>query len=103
MICGNVFWARFPRGLLVTFFIAKKVTMVRPAYALPCPTAHQPNASTAKNSLLESIDLLAFWFALSLSLVSHFPFSRLYGLKKGHPDGSDNFAAQGLASRKDFV
>ncbi len=39
-------------GIRVTFFIAKKVTMLRLPVTLPCPPAQQP-ASRAKNSLIQ--------------------------------------------------
>ena len=70
-----------------TFFIAKKVSK---------------KSSASKNSLLGSIIRLAFWFAFSLGWISRYPFLRLYGHKKGHPVGSDNFGAPVYTSRNDF-
>ena len=39
---------RTKRGDYFTFCIAQKVTMVRPALAQPCATAHQPNLVALK-------------------------------------------------------
>jgi hypothetical protein len=57
---------RYHEGIVVTFFIAKKVTMVRPPFTQPCATAHQPNL-VAQNThlrirafLSHSVCFLAF-------------------------------------------
>jgi len=59
----------------VTFFITKKVTIVRLASPHPSATAHQPKASDPKNSLNDSGNCWSFWFAVSLVPISLTPLS----------------------------
>ena len=51
-------------------FFPEKRTMVRPALAHPCATAHQPKSSRSKNSLIGPVFFLTTWFSFSLVLVS---------------------------------
>ncbi len=55
-------------ALFVTFFIDKKVTMLRPATAQPCATAQQPS-SRSLNSPERST---CFWRSVSLSRLIRF-------------------------------
>jgi len=50
----------------VTFCIAQKVTMLRPANAHPSATAQHPKSSDQKNSLFHLRHPLASWFACML-------------------------------------
>jgi len=54
----------------VTFFIAKKVTMVQPALSHPCATAHQPKSSAPKNSPNHKVIYLRSGFAFKLVRIS---------------------------------
>ena len=68
-------WSRCPRGSSLTFCIAQKVPMVRPAPAQPCATAHQPSLVARKTHF----DFRSFAFGsvlLSRLFRFHFAVSR---------------------------
>jgi len=52
-----------PAVSMLVLFFRKKVTMVRPAIPHPCATAHQPNLVTRKTRFDQSSTCLVFCFA----------------------------------------
>ncbi len=87
-------------GIRVTFCIAQKVTMVRPALTQPCATAHQPRLVAQKTRLGCSSKawfpvLLARLFVFHVLFLDSDPLTWVLSLHEtNYPRGSDSFERQ---------